>query len=159
MKEQKDEIANVIAPPPMIYGGALGLGVILHLLFPLRFMQDHSRSVRRPLGIALIAAGLVPALWAALTMFRQGNNPEPSHPVTSLVVDGPFRISRNPIYLSMTTSYLGAGILFGTFWHVLLLPALLTIMRRGVVEREEAYLAQRFGEDYDTYQASVRRWI
>jgi protein-S-isoprenylcysteine O-methyltransferase Ste14 len=159
MKEQKDEVAGVIAPPPLIYGSALGLGVILHLLFPLRLMPDRPRSVRRPLGIALIVAGLLPALWAALTMFRQGNNPEPSHPVASLVVDGPFRISRNPIYLSMTTSYLGAGFLFGTFWHMLLLPVLLTIMRRGVVEREEAYLAQRFGEDYETYRASVRRWI
>ena len=159
MRPADNETAGVIAPPPLIYGGSLVIGYILHRLFPLRAMPGKARSLRRPLGISLIVAGAVPALWAAFTMLRQGNNPEPSHPVVSLVVGGPFRFSRNPIYLSMTASYVGAGFLLGTFWHVLLLPGVLTVMRRGVIEREEAYLARRFGKEYQTYLSHVRRWL
>lgn len=159
MRENEKDIARVIAPPPLIYGGSLAVGIVLHRLAPLRFMTGRARSTRTYLGSVLIVVGAIPAVWAAMTMFRHGNNPEPSHPVVSLVVDGPFRFSRNPIYLSMTAVYLGVGFLLGTFWHLLLLPVVLTVMRRGVVEREEAYLAHRFGADYRAYLSRVRRWL
>lgn len=156
---QTYETAGVIAPAPLIYGGALALGLLLHRLIPLRIMSGCSRSTRRQLGGLLIVVGIFTAFWTALTMVRHGNNPEPSHPVVSLVVDGPFRFSRNPIYLSMTAGYLGAGLVAGTLWHIVLLPVVLAIMRRGVIEREEAYLGRRFGDEYRAYTAMVRRWL
>jgi protein-S-isoprenylcysteine O-methyltransferase Ste14 len=159
MKADETDTAGVIAPPPVIYAATLALSIILHRLFPLRLMPGNARSIRRPAGIALIVAGLIPAAWAARTMHRHGNSPDPNHPVASLVVDGPFRFSRNPIYLSLTACYLGVGMLLGTVWHLLLLPLLMAVMRRGVVDREEAYLSRRFGEEYRVYMADVRRWI
>ncbi len=159
MAEHDREIAGVVAPPPLIYGCALALGLLLHRIVPLRVMNGRRAGGRRRISLLIIAAGLFPALWAALTMFRQGTNPEPSHPVVSLVVDGPFRYSRNPIYLALTTCYIGAGLFAGTLWHVLLLPVLLSVMERGVVRREEAYLSRRFGDEYETYVARVRRWL
>jgi protein-S-isoprenylcysteine O-methyltransferase Ste14 len=122
-------------------------------------MPGRPRSTRRRLGGLLIAGAIISGLWAVRTMFRHGNSPEPRHPVVSLVVDGPFRFSRNPIYLSMTAFYLGLGLLFGTLWHVVLLPTVLAIMRRGVIEREEAYLERRFGDEYRAYTARVGRWL
>jgi protein-S-isoprenylcysteine O-methyltransferase Ste14 len=159
MSDQSKEIAGVVAPPPVIYGITLGLALILQRIVPLRIMSGARRRSRRRLGVLIAAAGILPAIWAALTMRRHGNNPDPSHPVVSLVVDGPFRFSRNPIYLALTVSYLGIGLLIGTLWHVILLPVLLTVMRRGVVEREEAYLTRRFGGEYHTYVTRVRRWL
>lgn len=159
MAEHDREVAGVVAPPPVIYGSALALGLLLHRVVPLRVMDGHRAGARRRLGLLMVAAGLFPALWAALTMFRHGTNPEPSHPVVSLVVDGPYQYSRNPIYLALTTSYMGAGLVAGTLWHVVLLPVLMTVMERGVVRREEVYLARRFGDEYKDYAARVRRWL
>lgn len=153
------ETAGVIAPPPLIYGASLSLSLILHRLRPLRPAAPGTSQGRRRFGALLIVGGMIPAAWAAWTMHRQGNNPDPSHPVVSLVVDGPFRISRNPIYLSLTAAYAGAGILLGTLWHLLLLPGLFAIIRRGVVQREEEYLIRRFGDDYRSYMSRVRRWL
>ncbi len=159
MQDHAHDTAGVIAPPPLIYGSALGLGFVLHRLFPLHLVPRRAGSIRYPLGMLLIVLGLLQALWGALALFRAGNNPEPSHPVVTLVEDGPFRHSRNPIYIALTTGYLGMSLLLGTLWHLLLLPFLLTIMQRGVVRREEAYLMRRFGDDYRAYTERVRRWL
>ena len=159
MKDQSSETAGVIAPPPVIYSGALALGYVLHRFMPIHLLPRRSGSLRHVLGIVLIVAGLLQALWAALTMFKSGNNPEPSHPVVSLVQAGPFRFSRNPIYLALTICYLGMTLLLGTLWHLILLPGLLSVMQWGVVRREEEYLMRRFGESYREYSAQVRRWL
>jgi len=159
MNDQHQETAGVIAPPPLIYAGTLTLGLILHWLVPIHLLPKRSGSLRRVLGMLLIAAGVLQALWAAFTMIRSGNNPEPSHPVVSLVTGGPFRFSRNPIYIAMTAGYIGLSLLLGTLWHVILLPGLISIMNWGVVRREEDYLTRRFGDDYREYTQQVRRWL
>ncbi|MGA7669429.1 MAG: isoprenylcysteine carboxylmethyltransferase family protein [Nitrolancea sp.] len=159
MKDSHEDTAGIIAPPPLIYGGTLTLGIILHRLIPIHLPPQRSGSLRRVLGMILIAGGLFQALWAAFTMYRSGNNPEPSHPVVSLVEHGPFRFSRNPIYVALTACYLGMSLLLGTLWHLILLPGLLSIMQWGVVRREETYLAQRFGDNYRDYSTRVRRWL
>lgn len=158
-RSREQETAGVIAQPAVIYGVSLGLSLILHRLRPLRPGAPSASQTRHRFGVLLIVSGMIPAAWAAWTMHRHGNNPDPSYPVVSLVVDGPYRITRNPIYLSLTASYVGVGIFLGTLWHLLLLPGLFAIMRRGVVQREEEYLTQRFGEDYRAYMSKVRRWL
>jgi len=92
-------------------------------------------------------------------MMRAGTNVDPTQPATVLVVDGPFKYTRNPLYLSLTLLYAGIAILVNSLWTMLLLPVVLVVMRKGVVDREERYLARKFGEQYLRYKASVRRWI
>ena len=91
-------------------------------------------------------------------MRRAGASLRPNEPTSSLVVEGPYRSSRNPIYLSFTLFYGGITALANSLPSALLLPFVLFVMRRGVIEREERYLERIFGEEYLRYIARVRRW-
>jgi protein-S-isoprenylcysteine O-methyltransferase Ste14 len=92
-------------------------------------------------------------------MRRAHTNVDPTQPATALVVEGPFMLTRNPLYLSLTLLYTGITILVNTLWAMLLLPVILVVMRWGVIDREERYLERKFGERYLRYKASVHRWI
>jgi protein-S-isoprenylcysteine O-methyltransferase Ste14 len=83
----------------------------------------------------------------------------PGRPTSSLVTDGPFRHTRNPGYLAATISYAGIASLTNALWVILLLPVMLLMVQRAVIEREERYLERKFGEEYLRYKALVRRWI
>ncbi len=80
-------------------------------------------------------------------------------PVSSLVQDGPFRYSRNPGYLSLAMIYAGIAILRNALWAILLMPLVLYVIQREVIEREERYLERTFGEEYLAYKRRVRRWV
>jgi protein-S-isoprenylcysteine O-methyltransferase Ste14 len=80
-------------------------------------------------------------------------------PASGLVMDGPFRYSRNPAYVSFTMIYAGVASLKNSLWAILLLPVVLHIIRHHAIEREERYLERRFGEEYLRYKSQVRRWL
>lgn len=153
------EIPGVIAPPPLIYLAGLGLGLLVGRVWPASLLPGGVGGARRTAGAGLVAGGIGLALWAVRTMVQAGTGPDPRHPSTALVVEGPYRYSRNPIYLAMTAVYLGITLLRNTLGPLLLLPAVLAVVRRGVIEREERYLLSRFGEAYRAYQSRVRRWL
>jgi protein-S-isoprenylcysteine O-methyltransferase Ste14 len=90
---------------------------------------------------------------------RTGQDPAPWKPSPSLILDGPYRFSRNPIYTGMTLVQLGVGISAGNGWIVLLAPLALLIVHVTAVLPEEAYLGERFGESYLRYKESVRRYL
>jgi protein-S-isoprenylcysteine O-methyltransferase Ste14 len=99
------------------------------------------------------------AVWFARTMRGADTTLRIDKPVSSLVEDGPFRYSRNPGYLSLTMLYTGIAILRNALWAILLLPLVLYVMKREVIEREERYLQRTFGEEYLAYKRRVRRWV
>jgi protein-S-isoprenylcysteine O-methyltransferase Ste14 len=92
-------------------------------------------------------------------MKHAGTHIDPYKPTMALVVDGPFRFTRNPLYLSLTLLYSGTAFLLNLLWAILLLPIALVIMQFGVICREERYLEKKFGQEYLRYKARVRRWI
>ena len=97
--------------------------------------------------------------WFLRTM-RRGDTPvDVRQPPRHLVVDGPFEYTRNPAYVAFAATYLGICLLTRARWPLLLLLAALAIVDRGVIEREESYLLERFGEDYEKYRSHVRRWL
>lgn len=157
--ETSRDIPGVLAPPPLIYLAGLALGLVAGRLWPLRLVPDSLRRLRWGLGGSLALGGLGLAGWAVRTMYQAGTHPEPYRPVTELVSTGPFRHSRNPIYLGFTLTYLGLALLLNALWCLLFLPAVLAVMVRGVIAREEAYLERRFGERYHAYRARARRWL
>lgn len=159
MDYKEHNVAPVVAQPPLIYAAGLGLGLAIQAVRPMRLLPRAARPLRRPLGALLILGAVADGVWAATTMLRAGTDPHVRHPATALVVSGPFRYSRNPIYLGLTAFYLGVSLLRNALWPVLLLPAVLQIMQRGVIEREERYLALRFGEEYLAYRRRVPRWF
>lgn len=156
MKNTTKDIAGVIAPPPLIYAVTLGLALLLHQRIPLPAVPH---KIKNKLGITLIGSALIPALLAARGMRNVGTNINPTQPTTALLVQGPYRFTRNPIYLSMTALYTGIALLANTLWPILFLPGVLFVMTRGVIEREEAYLERKFGSQYVAYKEKVRRWI
>jgi protein-S-isoprenylcysteine O-methyltransferase Ste14 len=151
-KDRVPEVANLgIVRPPVVYLGAVALGLVLHRARPVRLVP---RAVSKPLGgtTALVAVALF--LSAARTL-RAADTPVPGNrPTTTIVRTGPFRHSRNPIYLSFSLLQLGVA-----FWVSSLWPLAAALMSFVVIPREERYLERRFPSDYLPYKASVRRWI
>ena len=97
--------------------------------------------------------------WFEWAMQLAGTPTNPYKPVSNLATDGPFRYTRNPAYLSLTMVYAGVAFLARAPWALALLPVALGVIRRGVIEREERYLERKFGAEYVSYKARVRRWI
>jgi len=113
----------------------------------------------RPLAWLAIAIGLSLMLWAVLSLIRQRTTFNPYAAATRLCVTGPFRFSRNPIYLGDWFILVGLSLWFTTLWPILFSPLVWATVRYGVIRYEEEHLAARFGEEYRNYQALVRRWL
>lgn len=148
---------KLIAPPPVIYIGALLLGVAIHVLSPIAiFPATHAHAILG--GVLLLISGAF-ARWAFLIMRRFGTTANPKKPSEALATDGPFRVSRNPIYVAMTGLYIGLSFLVNSAWLLILLAPLLMFMQWGVILREERYLSGKFGNEYTAYSSRVRRWL
>ena len=151
-----DDIPGVIALPPLLVLGGFAAGLLLDRLLPLRL---GLRRPRRVLGATLALGGFLLGGWAFRTMRRHGTNVDPREPATTVVGDGPFRFTRNPIYSGMAGMYVGLALLLNRPAALLPLAALWRIFNHGIVDREERYLARRFGEAYEDYRSRVRRWL
>ncbi len=84
---------------------------------------------------------------------------DPWRASSALVTSGPYRFTRNPMYLGMASLYAGIALAFGLLWSLALLLAVLVVIDRGVIAREERYLERRFGDEYRIYKQQVRRWL
>lgn len=111
------------------------------------------------LGAAVFVLALVLVTWAIMTMTGAGSNVPTNRPTTTIVEDGPYRFTRNPIYLGMFLGLIGLAIAFGTLWLLVMLVPFALVIRYGVVAREEVYLERKFGDVYRGYRARVRRWL
>jgi protein-S-isoprenylcysteine O-methyltransferase Ste14 len=147
---------GVVARPPFLYGGAFFLALLLRWFWPMPIFGPAGALWA---GLAFVALGVGTAIWGARTMLAAGTNLDPVLPTTALVTSGPFRFSRNPLYLALTLLYIGLTLAFNTWWGIVMMVPLLTIMHRGVVQREERYLEQKFGESYRQYRSRVRRYL
>ena len=155
MNDPSRDTAGVIAPPPLIYALPLLAGLGLQHYWPRAVIPAAWAGLFGPLVTALGLIGLP----AVLAFRRMGTPPEPWRPSTALVLTGPYRFTRNPMYLGFTLLYLGISLWVNSLWPLLFLPLILVVMVRGVIVREEAYLDRRFGDTYRTYRATVRRWL
>ena len=149
---------QVIALPPLIFLGALALAALLEAALPIP-LPPLSSGVAYGLGAVLVLCGLALLLLGARRFSAAGTNIPPTLPTTALVVTGPYRRSRNPLYLAMILIYAGIGFAALSSWVLLLAVPLILILNYGVVIREEVYLERKFGADYRAYRARVRRWI
>jgi len=142
--------------PPAIPIVALVLSFLIGLAWRLPLHRPHWVMW---LGLVLFIAPFFFAFWAARTFRRRGTPVNPLGKVTGIVDEGPFAITRNPMYLSLMVMYVGGALLFDLpFAWVLLIPVFLAL-DLGVIRREERYLATAFGEPYLRYKERVRRWI
>ena len=110
-------------------------------------------------GWLLIGGGLCVALYVDLTFKRRGTTILPFREASTLVVEGPFRYSRNPIYAGMAAALVGLGITLGKPLPLLVVPVFIWLIQRHFIRQEEAELEATFGDDYRSYRKRVRRWL
>ena len=155
MADEKDNPGGWV-PPPLTYLLTLLLGLVLDRRLHLPFLPHRVAGV---LGWPLVGGGLALATWFIRKMRGADTTLDVNKPASSLVQDGPFRYSRNPGYLSLTMLYTGIALLRNALWTILLVPLVLYVIQREVIEREERYLQRTFGEEYVAYKRRVRRWV
>lgn len=148
--------ARVRVLPPLLFLVPFLLAWLVHRVRPWSLPEVPGL---RPAGLVLLLLALALMGWAALTMSRHRTTVVPWEPVSALVTTGPFARSRNPIYLADVVAYLGGSLVLASWWPLLLLPLAVVAARRLVIDREEAYLRERFGASYEAYVARVRRWV
>jgi protein-S-isoprenylcysteine O-methyltransferase Ste14 len=159
MRGSSEDNANVRVPPPLIFMLPLGLGLWLHHVIPLVQLPPAPGGLVRRVGAVVVILAVLLTAWAMVSFRRMRTSVIPVQPASALVMLGPYRFSRNPMYLAMTLLYLGVAVWARALWPLLFLPVILVIMQKAVIGREEAYLTRRFGDEYRRYLAQVRRWI
>ena len=147
---------GIKVPPPFYYLTGFLFAYAFNRFYPIP-MFGHTLSVILALFFLLPSA--VIGIWSLIEFWRAKTNPRPDKPSSSLVIIGPYRITRNPMYLSLTLLYIGLGLMLSIAWTFIFLPAIIFIMHVYVIRREESYLESRFGEQYRSYKKRVRRWL
>lgn len=148
--------ARVAFHPPILLAASLGIGFLLRWIAPLSFVPKSASAV---IGPAAVVLSLGIFFWAVYTMLRNDASIPTHKPTEAIVVRGPFRFSRNPIYLSMVLLNLGVGIWANSLWFLILAIVSVALLTWGVISREEHYLEGKFGGEYVSYKSRVRRWI
>jgi protein-S-isoprenylcysteine O-methyltransferase Ste14 len=142
--------------PPLVYASAIVLGLVVHAFWPRHIVPD---SLGTPLGALVILAAVALFIFAVRT-FRAAGTPVPGNqPTTTIVRTGPYRFSRNPIYLAFSLFQLGLAVWVNSISLLFTLIPAIALMSSVVIPREEQYLEGRFPADYVPYEASVRRWL
>ena len=151
-----NETPDVIGFPPAYFLVPLAVGLLLQRIVP---VHPLPRFLARPLGVPLLVSGIALGGWAFATMRRAKTSPNPHEPVRALVTEGPFGLTRNPLYTALALVYLGMASLTNAAWPFLFFPAAVAAIQRGVIVREERYLEDRFGPRYRAYRERIRRWL
>ena len=150
------QVPKVVAPPPAIFAVAIIVGAIVNRLYGFGSGGGGPWSFG---GGAVIVLGVAISFWAIQQYRRANTSPDPKHRVQALVTGGPYRYSRNPLYIAAALMHVGFGIAVNMPGIVFAVIPALFILRKGVILREEDYLEELFGEEYLRYKARVRRWF
>ena len=142
--------------PPLLFAGPLAATLALHRALPLRLPAGATTS--RAGAVLTVAGGLV-SLSGAATALLHRTTVVPHHQVSTLLTNGPFRFSRNPMYTGLAVSYVGAALWAGSWWPLLVAPLPIRATDRLVIAHEEDYLTACFGDQYHSYRNRVRRWL
>ncbi|MFI5916552.1 methyltransferase family protein [Dactylosporangium sp. NPDC051541] len=143
-------------PPPIYYAAGLAGGMALNAVVALPL---GGRPATLYIGAVVLVLGVLLAASGVAMVIRHRTTIVPHRPVASLVTGGPYRLSRNPMYTALAIVYVGAALLLGSWWPLLLGPVVVAVVRLVVIRPEERYLAERFGPAYADYRARVRRWL
>jgi protein-S-isoprenylcysteine O-methyltransferase Ste14 len=151
------DTSNVIVRPPIAWALAFIVGLGLDWLYPMPFVPVFVPTVW--VGSAIFATGFLPAIWAIVTFRKAGTRVETNKPTTTVVASGPYRFTRNPIYVGMFLGQIGFAVGFNSLWLLATLVVFYVVICYGVVVREERYLERKFAGKYPDYKSRVRRWL
>lgn len=147
---------GVRLPPPVLYIAAFLIGLALQAQFPLPFL---ARPIALGLGGALAAVGALCIVTSIPAMLRGHGTLNTAGPSTAIVTSGPYRYSRNPMYLGLALLFTGVAVMLAVAWAVLFVFPLVLYTQTRVIAPEERYLQRTFGDTYRAYCSRVRRWL
>ena len=153
------ERPNVIPWPPIILAAALIIGVALTILYPLPWARGMASDILQGAGILLAMTATALYVTAMREMWRAGTAILPHHQARHLVTSGPFKLTRNPIYLGNLILLTAFGLILGSLWMFAVAVVAAFAEQKLGIEREEAHLEHRFGRAWRDYRKKVRRWI
>jgi protein-S-isoprenylcysteine O-methyltransferase Ste14 len=151
-----NDVPNVEIIPPLVYLAGIVIGFLATIWMPTKVVPN---SVAWTVGGILTCCGAVLAGSAILKFKDMGTTVRPDRAASTLVISGPYNMTRNPMYLGLALVYLGMTIAGQSVWALILLPVVLIVIQRGAIEPEEAFLEKRFGANYIGYKERVRRWL
>jgi protein-S-isoprenylcysteine O-methyltransferase Ste14 len=150
---------GVVMFPPGVYFAGLAIGFAAWWVWPTPIVPAGLADLLRDMGIVAIALGVAIAFWALYVFWRARTTPTHWEPTTALAFGGPYRLTRNPMYVGMTLGHAGIALGANALWPLLTLVPVLVIIRTQVIAREEAYLMTKFGDAYRDFTGRVRRWL
>lgn len=151
--------SGVFVPPPAIYLIFLIAGYSLHHFWPLPFLPSGLKATAPVAGFAVMGLGFLLLALAEREFLKHRTSHNTAKPTTTIITTGPFRYSRNPVYLGLTLLCTGLAIKADSIWLLGLITMACLVIHHFVVLKEEAYLERKFGEVYLRYKSSVRRWL
>lgn len=157
--ENADDTPGIRILPPFVYGGGLILGYAIWWFWPVPIVPvEWSFSIRIAGGVAVVLGFW--AMLSAVAAFRRiDEDPNPMESTGALTFDGPYRFTRNPMYLGMALFHGGLALVGNALWPLLTLVPVVWIIRTQVIAKEERYLETKFGSEYAAFRERVRRWI
>ena len=144
-------------PPVMLFIFGFAAGIIANVVRPLPVFGRSRYWLMA--GVLLVGIAVILVAWACVLFLKRRTAIYPVARASALVVAGPYRLSRNPMYVAMAAAYAGFALAFHLLWALLLLPLVMLACYVLVIRREEAYLATEFGSAYTEYTRRVRRWL
>lgn len=142
--------------PPVIFAISILAGIGLHRAWPLAMpWEQHGRI----LAVCILVIVVLLAFWSLYEFFRARTDVRPDRPDSALITTGPYRYTRNPLYIGLSLVQLSAASWLNNLWVLLLLPLSIVVITKYAIAREERYLEKLFGQEYLHYKARVRRWL
>ena len=157
--DKKRDHAGDRFPPPLFFILGFAVSLLVHKFLPLYLIPDSLRGIFSIIGSLCTLIGLAFMIWGLLTFLRFRTAVSPYRPASQVVTSGPYRFSRNPMYVGFTIAYIGGILTKNTLWALLLLPVILWLLIVLVIRPEERYLTKSFGSVYTDYAKRVRRWL
>jgi protein-S-isoprenylcysteine O-methyltransferase Ste14 len=146
-------------PPPFLFVGGFLAAWLLDVILGFEIDGEGAGLIQTGLGVAAIAIGLAFMFWGLATFARARTPIIPDRPARQLIVHGPYRFSRNPMYVGLTALYTGLALVLNMAWPLVLLPVVLLTLTALVIVHEERHLRDAFGTTYEEYCRRVRRWV
>jgi len=158
METNSSDNPGVIAFPPLIWAMGATISALVHF-FAIRMPMMSSYRVCLVCGIVIMIIAPTLAISALVTFKKAGTNINPAEPALTIARGGPYRFTRNPMYLALCLLQVALGFFLNDWITILFVVPLFLILHYGVVLREERYLTAKFGEPYLELKRTVRRWL
>ena len=144
-------------PPPLVALLLIAVGLGIHFAVPALLLPEG--WIQFVVAAPLVVAGAALAAGSVKRFDIAGTDERYAEPTSAIVRDGPYALTRNPMFLGLVVLHLGLVVAVNAAWALIGVPVLIFYLRYGVISREERFLEQRFGDEYANYKRRVPRWI